>query len=91
MYTLQDSLEILTDYVIATEYNFIVDEMDRFSDCAAWIEYVLNDTVYGAANIVAFKDWSSGEMVRDLESLWANSRRGPSDDIMAAEYSPNNL
>jgi hypothetical protein len=76
MQSLQDSIDFLAEYVIAVEYSFIVDEIDRFIDCDSWINYVLTETAYGAANIVAFRDWSDGEMRRDLRELWANYTQG---------------
>jgi hypothetical protein len=83
MQSLEDSLDFLAEYVISVEYSFIVDEIDRFTDCDTWIDYVLTETVYGAANIVAFRNCSNSEMHRDLRELWANYTQGK-ESIKAA-------
>ena len=88
MQTLEDSLDFLAEYIISTEYSFVVDEMSSFSDCAAWIDYVLAETAYGAANIVVFRSCSNSEMLRDLEQLWDNCQRG-AESIKAARYAAN--
>ena len=86
MQTLEESLAFLAEHVIATEYSFVVDMIKCFPSCDSWIQWVLDDTAYGAATIVAFRDCSNTEMLRDLRQLWANCDLG-AKSIKAAKLS----
>jgi hypothetical protein len=76
MQTLEESLAFLAEHVIATEYSFVVDMINSFPSCDSWIQWVLDETAYGAATIVAFRDCSNTEMLRDLRQLWTNCDLG---------------
>jgi len=86
MQTLEDSFSFLAEHVIATEYSYIVDMVKSFSSCDAWVEWILDETAYGAATIVAFRDCSNGEMLRDLRQIWTNCSLG-AESIKAARLS----
>lgn len=76
MQTLEESLDFLAEHVIATEYSFVVDMIGSCSSCADWCDWVLKETAYGAATIVAFRNCSDAEIKRDLEQLWSNCTQG---------------
>lgn len=76
MQTLEESLDFVAEHVIATEYGYVVDMIDSFPSCDSWIQWVLDETAYGAATIVAFRNCSNTEMIRDLRQLWTNCDLG---------------
>ena len=69
-FSASDALDALVDYALSSEYSFIVEEMQNCSSFEEWSSYVLSETVYGAANVLAFQNVSSSEMLRDLRELW---------------------
>ena len=69
-FSVSTALDALVDYVLSSEYSFIVEEMTQYSSFEDWRDYVLSETVYGAANVIAFQNVSNSEMERDLRELW---------------------
>jgi hypothetical protein len=69
-FSVSDALDALVDYALSSEFSFIVEEMQRCSSFEEWSSYVLSETVYGAANVLAFQNVSDSEMLRDLRELW---------------------
>jgi hypothetical protein len=69
-FSVSDALDALVDYALSSEFSFIVEEMQRYSSFEEWSSYVLSETVYGAANVLAFQNVSDSEMLRDLRELW---------------------
>ena len=69
-FSVSDSLDALVDYALSSEYSFIVEEIQNRSSFEEWSSYVLSETVYGAANVLAFQNVSNSEMLRDLRELW---------------------
>jgi len=69
-FSVPDALDALVDYALSSEFSFIVEEMQNCSSFEEWSSYVLSETVYGAANVLAFQNVSSSEMLRDLRELW---------------------
>ena len=76
MQTLEDSLNFVAEHVIATEYSYVVDMIGSFPNCYDWIDWVLTETAYGAATIVAFRNCSNAEIKRDLEQIYTNCKQG---------------
>ena len=69
-FSTSDALDALVDYALSSEFSFIVEEMQNCSSFEEWSSYVLSETVYGAANVLAFQNASDSEMLRDLRELW---------------------
>lgn len=69
-FSVSEALDALVDYALSSEYSFIVEEMQNCSSFEEWSSYVLSETVYGAANVLAFQNVSDSEMLRDLRELW---------------------
>jgi hypothetical protein len=70
LFSASDALDALVDYALSSEFSFIVEEMQRCSSFEEWSSYVLSETAYGAASVLAFKNASDSEMLRDLRELW---------------------
>jgi hypothetical protein len=69
-FSVSDALDALVDYALSSEFSFIVEEMQNCSSFEEWSSYVLSETVYGAATVLAFQNVSDSEMLRDLRELW---------------------
>ena len=69
-FSVSDALDALVDYALSSEYSFIVEEMQNCSSFEEWSSYVLSETVYAAANVLAFQNVSDSEMLSDLRELW---------------------
>jgi hypothetical protein len=69
-FSVSDALDALVDYALSSEFSFIVEEMQSCSSFEEWSSYVLSETIYGAANVLAFQNVSDSEMLRDLRELW---------------------
>lgn len=65
-----ESLEKLVDYVINNEYVFIIEQIANYETFDEWKDFVLNDSVYGAALKIQFSNVSESEMIRDLVQDW---------------------
>lgn len=76
MQTLEESLDFVAEHVIATEYGYVVDMIGSFSSCNDWTDWVLTETAYGAATIVAFRNCSNAEIKRDLAQVWIICTQG---------------
>jgi len=76
-FILEDAIDAVVDYTLSAEYDFVVELMNQYEQFEQWAEYVLSETVYGAVNILAFRNNSDGEMMRDLEELWDENREAP--------------
>jgi hypothetical protein len=63
-FSVSDALDALVDYALSSE------EMQSCSSFEEWSSYVLSETIYGAANVLAFQNVSDSEMLRDLRELW---------------------
>ena len=63
-------IDKIVDYVINNEYIFVIEEMASYETFDEWKNFVLNDSVYGAALQIKFSDFSESEMIRDLEQDW---------------------
>ena len=74
-FTLADATEQVIDYVLTNECGFAVELMSVYDDFEPWAEYVLSETTYGAVMVLAFRDYSDSEMLRDLKELW--EEKGP--------------
>jgi hypothetical protein len=66
----KDALASLVECTLANEYDYVCDEMSRFDSFIDWAEFVIHETLYGAANVVAFVDSSDSEMLKDLREMW---------------------
>jgi hypothetical protein len=65
-----ESIDKIVDYVINNEYIFVIEEMASYETFDEWKNFVLNDSVYGAALKIQFSNLSESEMIRDLEQDW---------------------
>jgi hypothetical protein len=65
-----ESIYKIVDYVISHEYIFVIEEMASYETFDEWKNFVLNDSVYGAALKIQFSNFSETEMIRDLEQDW---------------------
>ncbi|MFZ9326511.1 MAG: hypothetical protein ACO24H_03490 [Polynucleobacter sp.] len=65
-----EALETTIFYVIQTEEEFIADEIHRFDSFQDWADFVIHETVYGAAKVVQYRDSSETEMIKELRKLW---------------------
>lgn len=69
-----EALESVIAYTLENEHEFITEEIERFESFEEWAEYVLHETVYGCANIVAFRNSSDAEMMKDLKQVWERGK-----------------
>jgi hypothetical protein len=69
-FSLSEALDALVDYTMQSEFDYIVDEIKEHSSFEDWSRFVLYETAYGAATIVAFQNASDSEILRDLRELW---------------------
>lgn len=76
-FTLDDAIDALVDYTLTAEYDFAVELMNQHEQFEQWAEHVLSETIYGAVNILAFRNNSDAEMMRDLKELWDENREAP--------------
>ena len=76
-FTLDDAIDAVVDYTLSAEYDFAVELMNQYEQFEPWAEHVLSETIYGAVNILAFRNNSEGEMMRDLRELWDEHREIP--------------
>lgn len=65
-----EALETTISYVIQTEEQFIADEVRHFDSFQDWADFVIHETVYGAAKVVQYRDSSETEMIKELRKLW---------------------
>jgi hypothetical protein len=69
-FSLSEALDALIDYTMQSEFDYVINEIKEHSSFEDWSLFVLSETAYGAANIVAFQNVSDSEMLRDLRELW---------------------
>jgi hypothetical protein len=72
-FTLDDALDVLVEYTLQEEYDFAREEMNRHDNFEDWAKFILSETIYGAASVVAFRNNSEAEMMRDLRQIWDNA------------------
>jgi hypothetical protein len=72
-----DAIEALIDYTLTAKYDFAVELMNQHEQFDPWAEQLLSETIYGAVNILAFRNNSDAEMMRDLKELWDANREAP--------------
>jgi hypothetical protein len=70
----EESLETITSYILETEYEFIVDEIMNHNSFKEWADFIIHETVYGAAKVVEYRNASDSEMMRDLRGIWDNEK-----------------
>lgn len=73
-FTLDDAIDALVDYTLTAECDFAVELMNQHEQFEPWAEQVLSETVYGAVMVLAYRNNSEGEMMRDLKELWDENR-----------------
>jgi hypothetical protein len=68
-FTVEDALDAMIEYTLASEFDHAQRLMigRSFDD---WAAEILSETIYGAANILAFRNNAEGDMMRDLRQLW---------------------
>jgi hypothetical protein len=68
-FTADDALDALIEYTLASEFDHARSLMigRSFDD---WAAEILSETIYGAANILAFRNNPRADMMRDLRQLW---------------------
>lgn len=76
-FTLDDAIDALVDYTLTAEYDFALELMNQYEQFDPWAEQVLSETIYGAVYILAFRNNSDAEMMRDLRELWDENRETP--------------
>lgn len=79
--TYKDALASLVECTLANEYDYVCDEMSRFHSFIDWAEYVIHETLYGAAIVVAFADFSDSEMLKDLREIWDREKLGDKKNV----------
>lgn len=76
-FTLEDAINAVVDYTLTAECDFAVELMNQHEKFEPWAEHVLSETIYGAVIVLAFRDNSDAEMIRDLGELWDENREAP--------------
>ena len=76
-FTIDDAIDAVVDYTLSAEYDFAVELMNQHERFEPWAEHVLSETIYGAVNILAFRNNSDAEMMLDLKELWDENREVP--------------
>ena len=68
-FTVDDALDAMIEYTLASEFDHAQSLMigRSFDD---WAAEILSETIYGAANILAFRNNPQADMMRDLRQLW---------------------
>ena len=76
-FTIDDAIDAVVDYTLTAEYDFAVELMNQYEKFEPWAEHVLSETIYGAVNILAFRNNSDAEMMRDLKEMWDENTETP--------------
>ena len=71
-----EALETVVSYVLETEYEFVVDDMSNYDSFQDWANFVIHETVFGAAKVVEYRNSSDTEMMRELREIWENEKAG---------------
>lgn len=71
-----EALETVVSYVLETEYEFIVDDMSNYDSFQEWANFVIHETVFGAAKVVEYRNASDSEMMRELREIWEDEKTG---------------
>ena len=62
--------EKIIEYIISNEHCFVVEQIANHQTFYDWMDFVLEDTAYGAAMKMNFNYLSEDEMIRDLREIW---------------------